>query len=104
MIRGGCAFRIWPNVLVLIAIELPVVMFAAPAAPLTGVVTDGMKLFNTLNASARTSNRCRSRMLKARDSAKSNCHRFGPTRLFQPTFPNVPGEGTANAAGSTHCA
>ena len=76
--------------LVLIAIELPVVMFAAPAAPLTGVVTDGMKLFNTLKASRRNCTWRPPPRFTLRANDRSSVWSLHPSNRFEPdSFPTL---------------
>ena len=110
-IRESRAVRICPKVLLFRAVELPIVMppptegvpeMPAGEQPVAPCTQPGLKLLVTLNASARISNLWPSRTLNVLDSAISKDHVPGPTRLFQPTLPYVPGAGLAKAAGSTH--
>ena len=57
-----------------------------------------LKLLVTLNASARNSSLFISRIWKALERERSNCHEPSPFMLPEPTFPNVPNPGDANAA------
>src|SRR5439155_27281907 len=110
MILGSIALLICPKVLLFRAVELPIVMppptEGTPERP-DGEQGDkngftnacgqpGIKLLVTLNASARISILCASRTLNVLDKPISNDHLPGPTRLFQPTLPNVPGVAGAN--------
>jgi len=53
------------------------------------------KLFVRLNASARISSECRSRMWKIRERAMSISQNVGATTLFQPRLPKLPSAGRA---------
>src|SRR5579864_6535424 len=86
--RGSCAFRIWPNCGLLMA----VVTAGRPEPP-------ARKLLVKLNASPRASRLIFSRTWKIRDRAISISQKPGPGTLDRPELPSVPKAGCANAAG-----
>src|SRR5438093_12938319 len=77
MILGSDAVRIWPKVLLDTVLKL-----LAPTAMLTGA-GPGRKLFVTLNASARISNRLDSETRKDRERAISKDHSGRYVRLLR---------------------
>src|SRR5690349_1195883 len=62
-----------------------------------------LNLLVRLNASARNSTRCISRIWNVLESDRSNCQKPGPFTLPNPAFPNVPNAGCANAAALRKC-